>query len=271
MVDARTEEEFQGKFFCSRIPIDMRCEYLEDFDVSGVDVIDERGCGISTVKKKLYSRLDPMLVLDRDAFGITLVRKSNHALIAIEGIKSGSPFLHYAHLTANLPGDGSSTTHYLGVEPGTVSWVTDRLIELDGKTETWKVSREKAQKMIDRIDWEIMKQSEGEIPVYYGACGSDSMFAPPRFAKALGWQYLKKGHIPPDRQCVVPAQILGDGSTQVRPDNCLSWARRMLAIAEVEAATGLLDMLWATPRRHIPTIPGKTEPGMGFTDICVVT
>ena len=129
------------------------------------------------------SELDGRTMINNDLWAVTLIKRAdgNHALIAIEGEKSGNLFSILAHLTG-----GSSSESEESLKHGSccffhakgrvkVKDLTGRPISYGAKTKTWQVTRDRVEAMLVRIRLEedsFKTDKQNRVP--FSIFGSES-------------------------------------------------------------------------------------------------
>jgi len=153
-------------------PIDDRIAYLSNLNIDRVLVENDK---IKTVFFQTFSLLDEHVQISSDNWAVTLISAGSdwhgHAMVSVEGIQDdGTPFIHYAHITGKKP---------IGTSNAEVEWIRDRVVRPKAQSATWTRTKEKVQRMINRINWEISRQQANSHMVFFNIEGSDSDFVQP--------------------------------------------------------------------------------------------
>jgi len=138
--------------------------------------LEERVCFLKTLTSdeifknlKSLSKIDKKTVIDADSCALTVLSTGKdwygHAVVAIEGHKQGIPYLWYAHLR----GHGSH-----GTGKAEVVLEKERRLKAFSQTKTWIRPKEKEEKIIQLLEWEIGLQEKREPWVFFNILGGDS-------------------------------------------------------------------------------------------------
>lgn len=134
-----------------------------------------------------FSQLDSSIALSDEQWAVTMIRKrrNNHAMLIVEGTTNNVVFKKMGHLTGALSwvrGDcaqnGSKCLYSRQGIVRTKDWSKIE-IEYGSKSETWTVSRDKAEKMWARIILEEQDYTlnQGKIPQPFSILGNRSIFS----------------------------------------------------------------------------------------------
>ncbi len=219
----------------------------------------------------IKSRVNPETTIDGNQCGFTLVSTGDdwhgHAVVVIEGLENGFPFLWFAHLTGSgtkKEGTSEGKTHLTKNPPKEYQIYKS-------KTQTWIRAKEKIQKIIELLEWEIKQQQKGETWNFFNILGADSIAVKPVFVKefkdinefedyaqqeAIPWRessidntfnWFKGGanrvYIGKSKTMCIDSFIsekeprmnnLSSGvKLLIKPDNCITYARRILTLADI--------------------------------------
>lgn len=288
-------------------PIDERVAHLAQAIIDRMIV--ENDCLGNIVFKRARSKFDDAVIINRNNWGITLVSTGakwyGHAKIAIEGVSNkGIQFLHYADL--RLAGNKSVNCS------GTAFVTYKKRLEYTPpvkQTQTWLRTKDKVQRMINQILWEVLKQEDNEPQVFFDLLGSDSCKVNPirvrstqiadrsdlfrqEFADSVVMQgpYFKgtelrlnisrstqniklalKGSgiiatsfINESRSSLVHYVLSSDASNRmdeyIYPDNCITWARKKLMLADIDLPPSASGSLVTIPSNYIGNTSSLNSP-----------